>query len=222
MKAEKFARRFARRSWRNEVRVEVRSPHIFVSRLRCLTFGDRCEGSVDTVVSPPDPRRREAAPVSAPPEYIHTARAWSHQTNRWCVGRVGWRIPCRQADTPRAGVCRVAPLASGSWVSWVCDLGAAVSFGGPNRDHDAAFASVKVTDLHSVRDGVAVFGVRLKWKPEQAARPVLGALRYEARRWGLRLAVLPRHKADQRYGARTSYEVRSQGRKWRRKVQSGQ
>lgn len=223
MKAEKFARRFAKRSWRNEVRVEVRSPHIFVSRLRCPTFGDCCEGSVDTLVSPPDPRRREAAPVSEPPEYIQAARVWSHQTNRWCLGRgVGWRIPCRQANTPRAGVCRAAPLASGSWVSWFCDLGASVSFGGPNRNHDASFASVKATEMRSVRDGIAVFGVRLRWKPEHAARPVLGALRYEARRWCLRLAVLPRYKADQRNCSRTSYEVRSQGRTWRRKVQSGQ
>lgn len=138
-----------------------------------------------------------------------------------CEGRARRGISCRQGIAARGHGCRAAPLASGSWVSWFCDLGAAVSFGGQNRDQDAAFASVKVTDLRSVRDGVAVFGVRLKWTPEHAARPVLRALRYEARRWGLRLAVLPRYKADQRNGSRTSYEVRSQGRAWRRKVQSG-
>lgn len=141
---------------------------------------------------------------------------------RWCTGRVGWRIPCRSAFVRRAGVCRGAPLASGSWIAWFCALGASVRFGGPRRKHDAAYVSARATDLRTVRDGVAVFAVRLRWAPRDAARPVLGALRYEARCWGLRLAVLPRRKVDQRLAAVTSLFTRQEGRAWRRKVQSGQ
>lgn len=94
-------------------------------------------------------------------------------------------------------------------------------FGGPKHGV-TTFSAVKSTSLHYLRDGVACVAVRLRWKPEDAARPVLGAMRYEARRLGMRLSVLPRNKVDQRSCCRTSYEVRSQGRVWRRKVKSGQ
>lgn len=222
MKAEKFARRFAENAYRNEVRVEVRSPHIFVSRLRCHAPLARCEGSVDAAVSPSDPRRRpEKMPDGVPEHMLDRVREAVRNAARWCVGRVGWRIPCRSAFVRRAGACRGAPLASGSWIAWFCALGASVRFGGPNRKHDAAYVSVKKTGLRTVRDGAAVFAVRLRSEPREAARPVLGALRYEARCWGLRLAVLPRSKVDQCLDAATSLYMRQEGRAWRRRVQSG-
>lgn len=139
---------------------------------------------------------------------------------RWCTGRAKWGSGCRRAIVPRAGACRSAPLASGSWVKWLCYLGASGLFGGP-KHRERAYLSVKTTDLRTVRDGVAVLAVRLRWEPRDAARPLLGALHYEARRWGLRLAVLPRSKVDQMHGAVTSLLMRQADRVWRRKVQSG-
>lgn len=161
VKAEKFARHFAEKSGRNEVRVVLRSPHIFVSRLRCQSCAGRCTGDpVDAGVCAADARSRPVSiPMGAPPEYAEAVRDAARRKARMCEGRVWRGLLCRHGIASRSHGCRVATLASGSWLSWFCKLGAAMSFGGTRHSLNA-FVAVKNTTRHYVRDGVACVAVR--------------------------------------------------------------
>lgn len=200
MKPEKFARRFADVFGRAEVLFELRSPHFFASRLCCgATAGGVCvAGGCGASPCPPDARRGPVKEYhNVPAKYAETVREAATRNARWCRAngcQPRWCGPCSGAGArtaPGSGTCRSAPLASGSWASWFSRLGGGREFGG-RKHKQGAYLAVKGTYLLHVRDGGATFAARLRWSPESAARPLLGALRYEARRWGLRLEVLPR------------------------------